>query len=450
MDVFEIIFSELNTIRFYFVYNKYKKIEFKDKRGNDYYKDIYVNDKTYNSYIHEICQKFYKVLPFIEQRKVQEYSKKIEKLQNHCKKGYKLLNDYTPKGLSFNISSNYVYPDFTLKKFLSDIIKIFNMPEIINSQLYIKDHKKFENNHEILVSFYNFLNHTNQVINILNEKIKLFLLDKDLSQKKVIVSDLVSKIDKTVNEVQSVFKKVVNCGHIINTYNTGRIISLIKGTLINVKNEEFKKLIANYIVVFDIFKEKCYLDYSDIYVYEPLEKILNLSKEDIKEMEEKAEKNRIVEKDRFERDREISTKVIAWLNKELKKNESGKPDKQSELESFNSNLESEHIKMIKIWIDPDLLDCFNKIEKELLSRDFLTENYKWDKSKRKLIELFQIYKENDFFKKIVLGNLKQEFHYRQFVSLLYGFEKKGLTETSSKYKPTIKKSLATFYFINIP
>lgn len=111
------------------------------------------------------------------------------------------------------------------------------------------------------------------------------------------------------------------------------------------------------------------------------------------------------------------------------------------------NLETEQI---IDWIYQNHLSEFSEIEKELFLRGFIDENYKWQKTKKELIDFITVIMEYRFFKQIVEGNSKQSFHYRRFISERYGYGPKGLSESCKKYKPDIKTALIPFFWINKP
>jgi hypothetical protein len=114
---------------------------------------------------------------------------------------------------------------------------------------------------------------------------------------------------------------------------------------------------------------------------------------------------------------------------------------------FNSTLEPNHKERLKAWIYSGSMETFNIIENELLNRKYLDEDYKWANKKTKLIDFLTVIHQKNFFRPIVLGKRKQLFHYRQFISEMYGYRKTGLTETSTKHKPTLNEALFHFSWI---
>ncbi len=106
--------------------------------------------------------------------------------------------------------------------------------------------------------------------------------------------------------------------------------------------------------------------------------------------------------------------------------------------------------LLKDWIKSDYITNFSEIENELLKRGFIDASFKWIKSKRKLIEFLLVIEGYRFFKGTVLGEKKQSFHYRQFISERYGYGKTGLTETNKKYKTDVELAKATFFWIKKP
>ena len=120
---------------------------------------------------------------------------------------------------------------------------------------------------------------------------------------------------------------------------------------------------------------------------------------------------------------------------------------QTDLKGFQSNLEPKHNEILKDWIYPDSLKTFIDIENELLERGYLDDNYKWVKYKISLIDFLITIQHNKFFKNIVKGQKKQDFHYRQFISELYGYGKTGLTETSKKHKPKLEIASIPFLWV---
>jgi hypothetical protein len=124
-----------------------------------------------------------------------------------------------------------------------------------------------------------------------------------------------------------------------------------------------------------------------------------------------------------------------------------KADKQTCITGFQSNLEPKHKETLKNWIYHDSLKTFINIENELLERGYLNDNYKWVKYKTFLIDFLITIQHNKFFKNIVKGQKKQDFHYRQFISELYGYGKTGLTETSKKHKPKLEIASSLFLWV---
>ena len=122
---------------------------------------------------------------------------------------------------------------------------------------------------------------------------------------------------------------------------------------------------------------------------------------------------------------------------------------QKAITGFKASLTDSHNKNIENWILPDKLDDFKRIEELLLNKEYLDNQFKW-KNKRRLIEFIAIVHHYSFFKPKVDRKLMQYYHYRQFISQLYGFGKTGLTETSTKYKPSVELSQAEFKWIESP
>jgi hypothetical protein len=133
------------------------------------------------------------------------------------------------------------------------------------------------------------------------------------------------------------------------------------------------------------------------------------------------------------------------LTKKLNTNQ--KSDNPKE---FESSIINSHLEKIQRWCYSDCIESFVKIEKELLKREYLNEKYKWEKHKTELIEFLQIIYNFKFFKSVVDGKNKQFFHYRQFISELYGLGKTGLSETAKNHKPSIELAKATFFWLENP
>jgi len=106
--------------------------------------------------------------------------------------------------------------------------------------------------------------------------------------------------------------------------------------------------------------------------------------------------------------------------------------------------------ILKDWILSDYLSEFGEIEKELFSRKFIDNNYKWKKTKRNLIEFLIVIQEYGFFKRVVQGNQKQGFHYRRFIAERYGYGKFGLSDSWKKHQPNLNEAKIPFFWINKP
>lgn len=105
---------------------------------------------------------------------------------------------------------------------------------------------------------------------------------------------------------------------------------------------------------------------------------------------------------------------------------------------------------LKDWILSDFITKFKDIEKELFERGYLNKSYQWKKHKTELIEFLCVISEYKYFKHCAKGKPIKDFHKRQFISERYGYGKTGLTETSKKYKPTLKIASSQFYWIKKP
>lgn len=149
--------------------------------------------------------------------------------------------------------------------------------------------------------------------------------------------------------------------------------------------------------------------------------------------------------------------ILEKLNEALDKIENSDPVKDlnppiknSELTGFKSNLQPIHNEQLKEWIYSDHLENYIEIEMELLSRGFLDADYQWKKYKTEMIDFLKVIEHYQFFRPVVLSVRKKDFHYRQFISELYGFGKTGLSETVKKHKPSLESAQIPFSWIGNP
>jgi len=105
---------------------------------------------------------------------------------------------------------------------------------------------------------------------------------------------------------------------------------------------------------------------------------------------------------------------------------------------------------LKNWILTDYITKFTEIEKELFSRGYINDSYKWMKHKTELAEFICVLIDYKYFKPIVQGKKIQAFHKKQFISERYGFGKTGLSETWKKTKPKIEHAKIPFSWIEKP
>jgi hypothetical protein len=102
------------------------------------------------------------------------------------------------------------------------------------------------------------------------------------------------------------------------------------------------------------------------------------------------------------------------------------------------------------WILPDYIEKFIENEKQLFIRGYIDQSYKWKKHKTELADFLCVIINYKYFKPNVKGKKVRDFHKRQFISVRYGYEKTGLTETWKKKKPKFELACIPFSWVINP
>lgn len=144
-----------------------------------------------------------------------------------------------------------------------------------------------------------------------------------------------------------------------------------------------------------------------------------------------------------------------YENELTKKKISVLPPKKLE---FDKSLETAHQEKLKPWIYPDYIKEFISIEVQLLHRGCLSEQYKWVLDRKRnftkinLVKFITLIQHYNYLKTKVQRKEKEDYHYRQFFSMLYGFKKSGLNQTykNNKEKFIIEHVKTDFHWLNTP